>query len=33
MGRTAGYEKRVVTWDEIVKSDEKMELKLDGLKG
>jgi len=32
MGRTAGYEKRVVTWDEIVKSDEKMDLKLDGLK-
>lgn len=32
MGRTAGYEKRLVTWDEIVKSEEKMDLKLDGLK-
>jgi len=32
MGRTAGYEKRLVTWDEILKSDEKMELNLDGLK-
>ena len=33
MGRKAGYEKRLVTWDEIVKSDETMDLKLDGLKG
>lgn len=32
MGRTAGYEKRLVTWDEIVKSEEKLELGLDGLK-
>lgn len=32
MARTAGYEKRLVTWDEIVKSEEKMDLKLDGLK-
>lgn len=32
MGRTAGYGKRVVTWDEIVRSDEKLELGLDGLK-
>jgi predicted dehydrogenase len=32
MGRTAGYEKRLVTWDEILKSDDKMDLQLDGLK-
>ncbi len=32
MGRKAGYEKRLVTWDEILKSDEIMDLRLDGLK-
>jgi len=32
MGRTAGYEKRLVTWDEIVKSNETMDLDLNGLK-
>lgn len=32
MGRTAAYQKKVVTWDEFVKSNEKLDLKLDGLK-
>ncbi|OGV66542.1 MAG: hypothetical protein A2283_07375 [Lentisphaerae bacterium RIFOXYA12_FULL_48_11] len=33
MGRTAAYQKKLITWDEFVKSDEKLDLKLDGLKG
>ncbi|OGV65925.1 MAG: hypothetical protein A2283_06175 [Lentisphaerae bacterium RIFOXYA12_FULL_48_11] len=33
MGRTAAYQRRVVTWDEIKNSNEKMDLQLDGLKG
>jgi len=32
MGRTAAYESRVVTWDEIVKSTKRLDGKLDGLK-
>jgi len=32
LGRTAAYEGRVVTWDEIVKSDEKLVADLKGLK-
>jgi len=32
MGRKAGYEQRLVTWEEILKSDEVMDLQLDGLK-
>ena len=32
MGRKAGYEQRLVTWDEILKSDEVMDPQLDGLK-
>jgi predicted dehydrogenase len=32
MGRTAAYEGRVVTWDETVKSDKRMEPDLSGLK-
>ena len=32
LGRTAAYRGEVVTWDEIIKSTEKMEPKLDGLK-
>ena len=31
LGRTAAYEHRVVTWDEIVKSDERFEADLKGL--
>jgi hypothetical protein len=33
LGRTAAYQHRVVTWDELMKSSEKVDLKLDGLKG
>ena len=32
LGRTAAYENRVVTWDEIVKSDERLVADLTGLK-
>jgi len=32
MGRTAAYEGRVVTWDETVKSNKRMEADLSGLK-
>ncbi len=32
LGRTAAYESRVVTWDEIVKSTKRLDGKLDGLK-
>jgi predicted dehydrogenase len=32
LGRTAAYRGELVTWDEIIKSTEKMEPKLDGLK-
>lgn len=32
LGRTAAYEKRVVTWDEIMKSDERMDGQLDDFK-
>lgn len=32
MGRKAGYEQRLVTWEEILKSDEVMDPQLDGLK-
>jgi hypothetical protein len=32
LGRTAAYENRVVTWDEIVKSDERLLPDLTGLK-
>jgi len=33
MGRTAAYQKKLITWDEFAKSNEKLDLKLDGLKG
>jgi predicted dehydrogenase len=33
LGRTAAYEDRLVTWDEIIKSDVKIDAKLKGLKG
>jgi len=33
LGRTAAYGKKIVTWDELLKSSEKMDPKLDGLKG
>ena len=32
LGRTAAYRGEVVTWDELLKSTEKLEPKLDGLK-
>jgi len=32
LGRTAAYQNRVVTWDEIVKSDERLVPDLTGLK-
>jgi myo-inositol 2-dehydrogenase/D-chiro-inositol 1-dehydrogenase len=32
LGRTAAYEKRVVTWDELLKSREKLDASLKGLK-
>jgi predicted dehydrogenase len=32
LGRTAGYEKRLVTWDEIMKADARLEYDLAGLK-
>jgi myo-inositol 2-dehydrogenase/D-chiro-inositol 1-dehydrogenase len=32
LGRTAAYEDRLVTWDEIMKSDVKLDAKLKGLK-
>ena len=32
LGRTAAYEGRQVCWEDIIKSDEKLDGKLDGLK-
>ncbi len=32
LGRTAAYEKRQVTWDELLKSGKKLDGKLEGLK-
>jgi len=32
LGRTAAYERRIVTWDEILQSDEKLDANLKGLK-
>ena len=32
LGRTAAYKNAVVTWDEILKSDERLEPDLKGLK-
>jgi hypothetical protein len=32
LGRTAGRESRLVTWDEILKADKKIDAKLEGLK-
>ena len=32
MGRTAAYERRMVTWEEIVKSTQRLDPKLTGLK-
>jgi hypothetical protein len=31
LGRTAAYEGRVVTWDELMKSDERLDADLKGL--
>ncbi len=33
MGRMAAYQKKTISWDELFKSDEKLDLKLAGLKG
>jgi myo-inositol 2-dehydrogenase/D-chiro-inositol 1-dehydrogenase len=33
MGRMAAYQKKLVTWDDLVKSSDKLDPKLDGLKG
>ena len=32
LGRTAAYKKAEVTWDEMIKSDEKLEFSFAGLK-
>jgi hypothetical protein len=32
LGRIAAYERRIVTWDEIVKSNQKLLANLKGLK-
>jgi len=33
LGRTAAYQHREVTWDEMIKANEKLEFDLSGFKG